>query len=252
MVPGRRRPQHHPPQQRHLKHPRDHLARSSPIGGTRGAVLETSVVQPARPTASRINWALLFVVIGGVLGLAYVFTTRSIGGTDEPQQITRVALIDQGWFIPPTRDRVATAPPDYTLDKCFDTELYNRVLSSVGSPQVGWSEQFHNPPCLTTSPSPPRRRTSLPSSYPLTTPSDSSGVRFTGAPGSSAPGASRGEHQLRDLVALAHRAPERMGGTLIPVSALRSFSSAAGPSSSAAVGGAARGLRRGAALRSRA
>ena len=97
--------------------------------------------------ASKINWALLFVVIGGVIGLAFVFTTRSIAGTDEPQNITRVALIDQGWLIPPRSNTAADAPDGHVLDGRFEAELVDRVLPSSDEHPIEWSDQFRNARC---------------------------------------------------------------------------------------------------------
>ena len=104
-------------------------------------------MQPAGASKAQTNWALLFVLIGGIVGLAFAFTTPSVGGTDEAQHLTRVALIDQGWLVPPTHGSVADAPHDYVLDGCFDAELADRVLTSLGDDIHHWSAQFHNAPC---------------------------------------------------------------------------------------------------------
>lgn len=96
---------------------------------------------------SRINWALIFLVVGGIIGTAFVFTTPSLAGTDEPQHLTRVALIDRGWFIPPATSRGAVRPADYRLDGCFDAELVDRLLATLSDRPLDWSAQFHNARC---------------------------------------------------------------------------------------------------------
>lgn len=108
-------------------------------------------ISTAVPT--KANWPLWFVMIGSIIGLAYVFAMPVSRPLDEPAHLARVATFDRGVLVPPS---FGATNPRYVIDGCT-AALLQEVTSNFSalidhrsthrSTMDRWRMHFVNPPC---------------------------------------------------------------------------------------------------------
>lgn len=98
------------------------------------------------PSPHTFAWTRWFIVLAGILGLALVFITPALEGTDEPAHLSRVAMIETGQIIPP---KVWTQRPGGGADACITAYLYRHRDAVFLQRPIPWRDQFRNPECAT-------------------------------------------------------------------------------------------------------
>lgn len=99
------------------------------------------------PTAHRATfpWARVFILIASIVGMALVFATPILSGTDEVAHVARVALISQGKVVPDT----SPSPPSTHVGRdCLATLVQNYRFRVLGKePPGSWRDQFRSADC---------------------------------------------------------------------------------------------------------